>query len=57
MNRLSPNKAAAPNRRPALRFEGAGFIGSWIRCQSPVPAAVGELVRWAEKPRVVCKRW
>ena len=39
------NKAAAPNRRPALRFGRAGFIGSWIRYQSPFPAAVGELIR------------
>jgi hypothetical protein len=45
-----PNKAAAPNRRPALRFERAEFVGSWIRCQSPFPAAVGELVRSPKTP-------
>jgi hypothetical protein len=45
LSNRAANKAAAPNRRPALRFGCATFIGSWIRCQSPVPAAVGELVR------------
>lgn len=42
----TPNEAAPPNRRPALRFGRTAFIGSWIRCQSPLPAAVGELGRW-----------
>jgi hypothetical protein len=44
----TPNKAAAPNRRPALQFGRAAFIGRWLRCRSPFPAAVGELCRSAQ---------
>lgn len=30
------------NRRPALLFRCAVFLGHWIRCQRPLTAAVGE---------------
>jgi hypothetical protein len=33
-----PNKAAAPRRLSAPRFGYAAFIGSRIRCKSPLPA-------------------
>ncbi len=35
------------NRRRPIRDRRPGFIGYWIRCQRPVPAAVGELKRSA----------
>jgi hypothetical protein len=38
-------KYVAPNRRHALPFRCAKFLGRWIRCQRPFPAAVGELLR------------
>jgi hypothetical protein len=30
------------NRRPAFQFGCAGFFGRWIRCQRPLPTAVGD---------------
>jgi hypothetical protein len=40
-----PNHSLHTNRRPAPPFRMSRMIGRWIRCQSPVPAAVGELTR------------
>jgi hypothetical protein len=36
---------AAPRRE----FGWAGFFGRWIRCQRPLPAAVGQLVSVSPK--------
>jgi hypothetical protein len=33
----------------ALWFGHPAFFGSWIRCQTPLPAAFGELDRSAEE--------
>ena len=45
---LWPNKSVETNRRPELPFRRPGFIGRWIRCQCPLLAAVGGLIRWPE---------
>lgn len=45
--RESPNKSLHTNRRPRIRVRAHRFIGPWIRCQRPVPAAFGELRRSA----------
>ena len=37
----SLHRTAAPRRE----IDGTWFIGRWIRCQRPLPAAVGELGR------------
>lgn len=43
--KLLPNKSLHTNHRPAFRGRARRFIGRWIRCQRPLPAAVGELRR------------
>lgn len=39
----SPNQALHRNRRSPFRVLVRSFLGRWIGCQRPVPAAVGEL--------------
>lgn len=39
---MPPNKRMHTNRRPALQVGCAAFSGRWIRCQRPLPAAVGD---------------
>ncbi len=43
---LKPNNRMHTSRRLALRFRVSGLFGRWIRCQRPLPAAVGEFDRW-----------
>ena len=38
-----PNPIASPELSPTGSSSSAQFIGRWIRCQCPLPAAVGEL--------------
>ncbi len=40
---MIPNKSLHTNRRLASPFRMIRIIGHWIRCQQPLPAAVGEL--------------
>jgi len=48
-----PNKRMHTNRRPAFQFRCSKFLGRWIGCQRPFPAAVGDPDRSAvEKPSV-----
>jgi hypothetical protein len=44
-----PNKWIHTNRRPAFRFERAGFFARWIRSQREFPAAVGDPSRSAKR--------
>ena len=40
-----PNNRMHTNRRHALQFRWTRFLGRWIRCRRPFPAAVGDLFR------------
>jgi hypothetical protein len=46
---MSTNKQMHRTAAPRCSFRVAGLFGSWIRSQSPFPAAVGDLDRYAEK--------
>lgn len=43
---ISPNKAAAPNRRPRFPLVTLAAFGNPFCAQGAVPAAVGEPRRW-----------
>jgi hypothetical protein len=49
MAMLSPNHQMHRTATPRCGFVGTGCFGHWIRSQSPVPVAVGDLGRWIKK--------
>jgi hypothetical protein len=44
MKCVVPNYSIHMSRRLRFGFGGFGFFRNWIRCQRPIPVAVGELV-------------
>jgi hypothetical protein len=45
MTRLTPNKGAAANRRPAGQSDGSGHLFATVATDRAFPAAVAELGR------------